>query len=98
MARDRRQGSELAAPAQPHGDQTFSKNSSLLAYYRGVRSALIDHFDRTRAGVQALEVLKPKQIAKIIADLEKQHYRLLDRVDRRIAEAVLAQKNKQSGK
>jgi hypothetical protein len=60
------------------------KSAARLSYYEGVRKALLEHFEITEQGLRTLKDLKPSQIEKLIADVQKQHRKLLDRIDRRI--------------
>jgi hypothetical protein len=60
------------------------KTEARLAYYEGVRKALLEHFEITEQGLRNLKDLKPAQIEKLVADVQKQHRKLLNRIDRHI--------------
>ena len=60
------------------------KSAARLAYYEGVRKALLEHFESTEQGLRKLKEVKPAQIEKLVAEIQKQHRKLLDRIDRRI--------------
>ena len=60
------------------------KSEARLAYYEGVRKALLEHFENTEQTLRKLKDVKPAQIEKLVAEIQKQHRKLLDRIDRRI--------------
>jgi hypothetical protein len=57
------------------------KSAAKLAYYEGVRKALLEHFEITEQGLRKLKDVKP---AQIVAEVQKQHRKLLSRIDQRI--------------
>jgi hypothetical protein len=60
------------------------KSAARRTYYEGVRKALLEHFEMTEAGLRNLKDVKPSQIEKVVTDLQKQHRKLLKRIDRHI--------------
>jgi len=60
------------------------KREARLKYYEGIRQATLDHIKATEDGLRKLEGVKPAKIEKLVADIHKQHERLLKRIDRRI--------------
>jgi hypothetical protein len=74
------------------------KSAARLAYYEGVRKALLEHFEITEQGLRKLKVVKPSQIEKLVADIQKQHRKLLNRIDRQIHDEQAAEKVAGRGK
>jgi DNA-binding PadR family transcriptional regulator len=60
------------------------KSEARLAYYEGVRKALLEHFEITEQGLRKLKDVKLSQIEKLVTEVQKQHRKLLNRIDRRI--------------
>ena len=63
-----------------------NKREARLKYYRGVREATQEHIKTTEESLRRLKDVKPEKIEKVIADLHKQHAKLLRRIDRHIKE------------
>lgn len=61
-----------------------NKREARLQYYQGVRQATLDHIKKTEEGLRNLQGVKPEKIEKLVADLHKQHEKLLKRIDREI--------------
>ncbi|HEX3422267.1 MAG TPA: hypothetical protein VHS33_02535 [Sphingomicrobium sp.] len=61
-----------------------NKREARLSYYEGIRSAMLEHIKVTEEGLRHLKGVKPAKIEKMVADLHKQHEKLLRRIDRRI--------------
>ena len=63
-----------------------NKREARVAYYEGIRRATLDHFRVTEEGLRKLAGVSQSQTEKLVADLQKQHDKLLKRIDRRIKE------------
>jgi DNA-binding PadR family transcriptional regulator len=74
------------------------KSAARLAYYEGLRNALLEHFEITEQGLRKLKDVKPSQIEKLVADIQKQHRKLLNRIDRQIHDEQAAEKVAARGK
>ena len=60
------------------------KREARLRYYDGIRSAMLDHAKVTEEGLRKLEGIKPAKLEEMVAELHKEHEKLLKRIDRYI--------------
>jgi hypothetical protein len=73
------------------------KSAARLTYYEGIRKALLEHFEMTEQSLRKLTDVKPPQMEKLVADVQKQHRKLLDRIDRRIRREALDNRAAEQG-
>jgi hypothetical protein len=62
-----------------------SKREARLAYYEGVRQAMVDHATVTENGLRKLKGVPPLRIERLVADVHRRHLKLLRRIDQLIA-------------
>ena len=63
-----------------------TKREARVAYFEGIKQATVDHMRVTEEGLRKLEDVPPNKIERLVADLQKQHAKLLKRIDRRLKE------------
>lgn len=56
------------------------KRHARMAYYSGLKDALVDHMTRTENGLRALQGVSEKQIEKMVAAVRKKHDKLMRQV------------------
>lgn len=61
-----------------------SKREARLKYYEGVKEATLQHMQATEESLRKLQGVTPEKIETLVADLKKQHKKLLKRIDRNI--------------
>ena len=61
-----------------------NKREVRLQYYEGIRQATLEHIKATEEALRKLEGLKPEKIDKLVASVQKEHAKLLERIDRQI--------------
>lgn len=61
-----------------------NKRDARLNYYEGIRQAMMEHIKTTEEGIRNLEGVKSSKIEKLVADIHKEHEKLLKRIDREI--------------
>jgi recombinational DNA repair protein RecR len=69
-----------------------NKREARSKYYQGLREAMVEHIKTTEQSLRKLPGIEPAKLEKITLDLQKQHEKLLKRIDRHIEENKIREK------
>jgi hypothetical protein len=61
-----------------------AKRKARLAYYEGIKDAMVENLAVTEQGLRDLEGMSEAKVEKIVASLRKLHEKLMKQIDRQI--------------